>query len=367
MADTHAKHHDYHLVNPSPWPIVGSVFAFTMAVGLIIWMRSMGDGAGLFGLRGPTVFLVGAAGVALTMFMWWRDVIKEAHGGDHTPVVQLHLRYGMIMFIASEVMFFVAWFWAYFDASLFPAAIHPLDITMPDGTLTQTKEIIGMVERNALTGGQWPPKASPNFTGTFDPWGLPLVNTLILLLSGTTVTWAHHALLENNRKGLIWGLVVTVILGLTVHGLPSLRVRTRRLQVCGPHLWLHILHGDRVPRCACHHRHAVPARLPVPGDEGSLHAQTAFRVRGGRLVLAFRRRGVAVPVHLHLRDRCRYAAGALTNRHAGAGVSASAPAASGQNHAAPRGSCLAGAACVGQIAGISVIAAPREIRDTHGP
>ena len=69
------------------------------------------------------------------MFMWWRDVIKEAHGGDHTPVVQLHLRYGMIMFIASEVMFFVAWFWAYFDAALFPAAIHPLDITMPDGTV----------------------------------------------------------------------------------------------------------------------------------------------------------------------------------------------------------------------------------------
>ena len=135
MADTHAKHHDYHLVNPSPWPVIGSVFAFAMAVGLIIWMRSMGDGAGLFGLRGSAVFLVGAAGVALTMFMWWRDVIKEAHGGDHTPVVQLHLRYGMIMFIASEVMFFVAWFWAYFDASLFPAAIHPLEITMPDGTV----------------------------------------------------------------------------------------------------------------------------------------------------------------------------------------------------------------------------------------
>ena len=66
MADTHAKHHDYHLVNPSPWPMVGSVFAFTMAVGLIIWMRSMGEGAGLFGLRGPALFVVGVAGVALT-------------------------------------------------------------------------------------------------------------------------------------------------------------------------------------------------------------------------------------------------------------------------------------------------------------
>jgi cytochrome c oxidase subunit III len=212
MADTHAKHHDYHLVNPSVWPVVGSTFTFVMAIGLIIWMRSMGEGAGLFGLRGPAVFLVGAAGVSFTMFMWWRDVIKEAHGGDHTPVVQLHLRYGMIMFIASEVMFFVVW--AYFDASLFPAAVHPLEITLPDGTVEPTKELLGMVERNALTGGHWPPKASPNFTGTFDPWGLPLVNTLILLTSGTTVTWAHHALLENNRKGLVWGLALTVVLGL---------------------------------------------------------------------------------------------------------------------------------------------------------
>ena len=70
-----------------------------------------------------------------------------------------------------------------------------------------------MVQRNELTGGQWPPVASENFTSTFDPWGLPLVNTLILLLSGCTVTWAHHALLENNRKHLIWGLALTVALG----------------------------------------------------------------------------------------------------------------------------------------------------------
>ena len=106
-----------------------------MAVGLIIWMRSMGGGAGLFGLRGPDGVLHRRRSASLfTMFMWWRDVIKEAHGGDHTPVVQLHLRYGMILFIASEVMFFVAWFWAYFDAALFPAAIYPIDIITPDGT-----------------------------------------------------------------------------------------------------------------------------------------------------------------------------------------------------------------------------------------
>jgi cytochrome c oxidase subunit 3 len=102
-------------------------------------------------------------------------------------------------------MFFVAWFWAYFDASLFPGAVD---------TLQNSNQTIGMVERNALTGGVWPPKPSEHFHGTFDPWGLPMVNTLVLLLSGTTVTWAHHALLENDRKGLVRGLALTVVLGI---------------------------------------------------------------------------------------------------------------------------------------------------------
>jgi cytochrome c oxidase subunit 3 len=206
MADQHAaKNHDYHLVNPSPWPAVGSLAAFVMAVGAIVGMQSMGGKPGLFGLKGWSMFFLGTMLVLFTMFMWWRDVIKEAHGGDHTPVVRLHLRYGMILFIASEVMFFVAWFWAYFDAALFPGPVH---------TLQNSSEVIGMIDRTALTGGKWPPIPSENFTGTFDPWGLPLVNTLVLLLSGTTVTWAHHALLHDDRKGLIWGLFLTVVLGL---------------------------------------------------------------------------------------------------------------------------------------------------------
>jgi cytochrome c oxidase subunit 3 len=214
MANSHAKHHDYHLVDPSPWPVLASIGALLMAVGLIVLMRSKGGGEGLFGLKGPTLFAVGAASVVAVAFFWWRDVIREAHKGDHTPVVSLHLRYGMILFIASEVMFFVAWFWAYFDAALFPSGVHPLDIVQPDGTVAASDHVIGMVERNALTGGHWPPKPSDYFHATFDPWGLPLVNTLVLLLSGTTVTWAHHALLENDRKGLVWGLVLTVLLGI---------------------------------------------------------------------------------------------------------------------------------------------------------
>jgi cytochrome c oxidase subunit III len=113
MAEAHVKEHDYHLVNPSPWPIVGAIGALTLALGALMYFISKKAGH-------PHLWFVlpGFLLVILTMFGWWRDVIKEAHEGYETPVVQLHLRYGMILFIASEVMFFVAWFWAYFDAAL---------------------------------------------------------------------------------------------------------------------------------------------------------------------------------------------------------------------------------------------------------
>jgi cytochrome c oxidase subunit 3 len=222
MAATDAKHHhDYHLVNPSPWPVVASIFALIMMIGAVIWMRSMSEGAGLFGITGPWVFAVGAVGIVASAFVWWRDVIREGQHGDHTPVVQLHFRYGMILFIASEVMFFVAWFWAYFDAALFPAGVHDL---------LNSTDVVGQVTRDQLLGGHWPPapvegtgvtipaSGAPTpgvFQHTFDPWGIPLLNTLILLTSGVTVTWAHHALLKNDRRGLVLGLILTVILGAT--------------------------------------------------------------------------------------------------------------------------------------------------------
>ena len=180
MADTHSKNHDYHLVDPSPWPVVGSVSALVLGMGAVQYFHS----------ENPWIMLIGLAGVLYTMLAWWRDVVREANGGDHTPVVQLHHRYGMILFIASEVMFFVAWFWAYFDASLYP------------GEAIQAT-------RTELTGGNWPPDGIE----TFDPWHLPLINTLVLLTSGTTVTWAHHALQHDDREGLKWGLVLTVALG----------------------------------------------------------------------------------------------------------------------------------------------------------
>jgi cytochrome c oxidase subunit 3 len=177
-----ARTHPYHLVDPSPWPIIGAASAFTTALGGAIYMR------------GGTywILIVGLAGVAYTMFGWWRDVVIEATRGDHTAVVRLSHRYGMILFIASEVMFFVAWFWAYFDAFF----LH---------------DQAAQVARVAYTGGVWPPAG----VETFNPWHLPFFNTLLLLTSGTTVTWAHHALINNDRDGLKWGLVLTIILGVS--------------------------------------------------------------------------------------------------------------------------------------------------------
>ncbi len=166
--------HPYHLVNPSVWPLVGAIAGGVLATGTVLYMHDMT----------PWLLPVGIALVLLTMFFWWRDVIREAvHEGHHTPIVQLGLRYGMVLFIASEVMFFVAFFWAFFNASLFP---------------------------QEATGFQWPPEG----VETFDAFGLPFLNTMVLLLSGCTVTWAHHALIEGDRKGVLQGLGLTVLLGL---------------------------------------------------------------------------------------------------------------------------------------------------------
>ena len=164
--------HSYHLVEPSPWPAVGAMAAFVLAIGSIMFMHEMQFGG--------AIAIFGFLAILFTMFMWWRDVIKEAeYQGHHTPIVQLGMRYGMILFIASEVMFFLAFFWAFFDSSLYPDT------------------------------GVWPPADVEPFAA-FD---IPLINTMILLLSGCTVTWAHAALLKGDRENLIRGLGVTIVLG----------------------------------------------------------------------------------------------------------------------------------------------------------
>ena len=173
--------HDYHILEPDIWPFVGSMSALTFTTGMVLsWYPD------LFGNMAAIVMWAGLAGLIATFFMWFKNIVVEAQRGDHTPVVQLHMRYGMILFIASEVMFFVGWFWAWFDFSLFPS------------TLTE------------VVGGVWPPKAIEE---VLDPFSLPLLNTLILLCSGTTVTWAHHSLIHGDRQGLKQGLWATIALG----------------------------------------------------------------------------------------------------------------------------------------------------------
>ncbi|OJY70454.1 MAG: cytochrome c oxidase subunit 3 [Rhodospirillales bacterium 70-18] len=175
----------YHLVDPSPWPIAGAAAGALTLTGIVFAAH----------YHNYVALIVGLLGVLTVMFFWWRDVLKESRtAGMHTPVVRLGLRYGMTMFIASEVMFFVAFFWAFFHFALFP------------------EHVLGAAK------AVWPPEG----VKTFDPFHLPLLNTMILLLSGTTVTWAHHALLEGDRKGLVTGLALTVLLGLSFTGFQAM-------------------------------------------------------------------------------------------------------------------------------------------------
>lgn len=169
------QRHPFHLVNPSPWPLVASISAFVLTFGAVMYFHSY--------LMGDTIMTLGFISVLYSMFVWWRDVVREStFEGHHTIQVQYGLRYGVILFIVSEIMFFVAFFWAYFTSSLSP---------------------------NIEVGGIWPPVGIQ----VFSPWEIPLVNTLILLLSGVTVTWAHHAIVAGYRSQAILGLSSTVGLG----------------------------------------------------------------------------------------------------------------------------------------------------------
>ncbi|MES2607427.1 MAG: cytochrome c oxidase subunit 3 [Pseudomonadota bacterium] len=170
----HIQGHPFHLVNPSPWPLIGSIATLVLAIGGVLYMHHLDR----------IVFYIGLGLLFFTFFGWWRDVINEGNTvGVHTKAVQNGLKIGMALFIVSEIMFFAAFFWGYFHVAFNPP------------------EVIGSV---------WPPK---NII-TLDPFELPYLNTLLLLLSGTTVTWAHHALLENKQLDVLKGLALTVGLGM---------------------------------------------------------------------------------------------------------------------------------------------------------
>jgi len=185
-----AKNHDYHILPPDAWPFIGAFSALTFTSGMVFFMHDMAGWQIVLGL--------GIAGLIATFFGWFSKVVNEAQTGFHTPVVQLHLRYGMILFIASEVMFFVGWFWSWFDFSLFPAPIEYVD-----GVVTNMFQVEGAAAAVFPAAG----------LHVLDAFDLPLLNTLILLCSGTTVTWAHHSLIHGDREGLKKGLWATILLG----------------------------------------------------------------------------------------------------------------------------------------------------------
>ena len=177
---TTGKPHPYHLVRPSIWPLVSSFAAGLLAIGAVLFFHKVELGGINIGLKGV---IIGLAAVLACMFFWWKDIIFESVKEKvHNEVTEIGLRFGMMLFIASEVMFFVAFFWAFFDASLFPS------------------EAIGYI---------WPPQNIE----VLDPFDIPFLMTMILLLSGCTVTWAHHAILEGNQKDMMTALWMSWALG----------------------------------------------------------------------------------------------------------------------------------------------------------
>lgn len=175
-----SKKHPYHLVDPSPWPLLTCLSLLILVIGAILWMHNIGGDSSY---TPKIVFFIGALMLIGVSGAWFTDIAKEGNTkGTHTKEVRAGLRFGMGLFIVSEVMFFAAFFGAYFYAALLPSA-----------------EI----------GGVWPPKG----VQSMDPFELPYFNTLLLLFSGTTLTWAHHELVNSKSKPFLQGLAITVGLG----------------------------------------------------------------------------------------------------------------------------------------------------------
>lgn len=166
------QRHPFHLVDPSPWPLVAAMGALSMTFGGVMFFNDFAGGGRLLSLGILTVLFV--------MCTWWRDIIREGlFEGHHTLAVQDGLRLGMILFIVSEIMFFFAFFWAFFASSLSPVF---------------------------NIGGVWPPMGIE----VISPWGLPLLNTVLLLSSGASITWAHHAIVGGFKVEAEDGLFLTL-------------------------------------------------------------------------------------------------------------------------------------------------------------
>nr|QTZ20406.1 cytochrome c oxidase subunit 3 [Spodoptera pectinicornis] len=168
------SNHPFHLVDYSPWPLTGAIGVMVLVSGMVKWFHNFN----------MNLLILGYFIVILTMYQWWRDICREGtYQGKHTILVTKGLRWGMILFIVSEIFFFVSFFWAFFHSSLAP---------------------------NIEIGAMWP----PTDIIPFNPFQIPLLNTIILISSGVSVTWAHHAIMENNNSQMTQGLFITIILGI---------------------------------------------------------------------------------------------------------------------------------------------------------
>nr|YP_009537992.1 cytochrome c oxidase subunit III [Litinga mimica]AYN60735.1 cytochrome c oxidase subunit 3 [Litinga mimica] len=166
--------HPYHLVDYSPWPLTGAIGVMTLVTGLVKWFHNFNF----------NLLILGYIIILLTMYQWWRDICREGtFQGKHTILVSKGLRWGMILFIISEIFFFISFFWAFFHSSLSP---------------------------NIEIGSMWPPMSIM----PFNPFQIPLLNTIILITSGISVTWTHHALMENNFTQTSQSLLITILLGI---------------------------------------------------------------------------------------------------------------------------------------------------------
>nr|WPN89796.1 cytochrome c oxidase subunit III [Fenusa sp. 1 GYN-2023a] len=167
------KNHSFHLVDYSPWPLFGALGVLIMMLGSIKW----------FHLNNNKLFIMGLMIILMIMYQWWRDIVREStFQGLHTSSVTKGMRWGMILFITSEVFFFVSFFWAFFHSSLSPSI-----------------EI----------GGVWPPKGIL----PFNAFNIPLLNTIILVSSGFTITWAHHSLMNKEKMETVNSMYLTIVLG----------------------------------------------------------------------------------------------------------------------------------------------------------
>ncbi len=283
----------YYVPHDSHWPITGSFALFVLMIGVIAFMNEWAGG---------WAFIPGAALIAYMFFGWFGTVIGENEKGMYNLEVDKSFRMGMMWFIFSEVMFFAAFFGALFYAR---------ELAVPwlggHGVKYFTNLILWPSFENAWpTNG--PGVVGGNADGKFGiipAFGLPAINTAILLTSSVTVTIAHHALREGNRGVVKIFLGATFILGFIFVYLQAheyAEAYAEGLQPLDGHLRFDVLHADRLPRPARDdRRHHADGDLAAR-DEGSLHPAASLRVRSRGLVLALRRRGVARPLHLRLLD-----------------------------------------------------------------